>query len=138
MKKGGAVMKRKIIVCLALILSFITLTFPWFTTEGIDIITGMSLFHNPIAVTCMILALIGTFGEFGDNGEIIGSIGILGLIVMEIYEFLTWHIITITGRFDLSFSIQSCFPQFYIAVLCLIITFIIYRCTYHKDQRFIL
>ncbi len=126
-------MKKKILMTLIFILCLSTMLFPWFgKMQGMDDISGLILLKNPVAVTCIILTFIGIWTDFGKNSEIIGAIGLIGIIIMEIYEFLTWHILTITGHFDLNLSIHSSYPEFYLAILCTFITYIIYKHFYQK------
>lgn len=44
-------------------------------------------------------------------------LGLVGMIVSEIYEFLTWHIETITGEFSIQTSFNWAFPEFYLGLL---------------------
>jgi len=121
-------MKRKFIMTGMLTGSLLTMFWPWFGgTRGVQTISGLILLENPIALTCMILAYIGIWSDYGKNSEILGMIGLLGIAVMEIYEFFTWHIITITGHFDLRLSIEWCYPEFYIALFSMIMTLLIYK-----------
>ena len=36
--------------------------------------------------------------------------------VSEVYQFLTWHVVTITGKISLSSSIRLAFPEFYMGL----------------------
>lgn len=126
-------MKKKIILSIALGLSLLTMLLPWFGgVKGVQEVYGILLLENPIAFACMILAFAGIWTNYGRNSEIIGSIGLLGILVMEIYEFLTWHILTITGEFSLSLSLDLCYPEFWIAVLCSIATLSLYKLMNNK------
>lgn len=134
--QGGRKMKRKIILTIAMIICLFTFTWSWFgNARGVQEIQGTIMLHNPIAITCIILVFVGIWTDFGDNSEILGMIGLLGIIAMAIYEFMTWHIITITGQFDINYSIQMCYPEFYYALLCFVFTSFLYRYTYKKYNR---
>lgn len=118
-------------------LSLLTMLFPWFRgLQGIEEVYGVIMLENPIALTCIILAFVGIWTNFGRNSDIIASIGMLGMIVMEIYEFLTWHILPMTGHFDLSLSIDLCYPEFYYALLCIVITYIVFQLTNKNVKLF--
>ncbi len=120
-------MKKKIVMSIIFALSLSTMLLPWFEgAKGIQEIYGTILLENPIAFTCIILVFVGIW-EGSRTGEIIGTIGMLGIIVMEVYEFFTWHILTITGKFSLSLSLDMCYPEFYFAVFSMFITFMLYR-----------
>ena len=42
--------------------------------------------------------------------------GTIGIVISELYEFFTWHILTVTGKFSLEFSLRHAFPAFYIGL----------------------
>ena len=42
--------------------------------------------------------------------------GTVGIVLSEIYKFLTWHIMNITGEFSLQTSLRFAFPEFYIGL----------------------
>lgn len=122
---------------IGLSLSLLTMLFPWFKgIQGVEEVYGVIMLENPVALTCIILSFIGIWTNFGRNSDIIASIGMIGIIVMEIYEFLTWHILTITGHFDLSLSIALCYPEFYYALLCIVMTYIVFQLTNKKVKFF--
>lgn len=127
-------MKRKIFMSIALVISLLTMLLPWFGgAKGVQEVYGILLLENPIAFACIILAFVGIWTNYGRNSEIIGSIGLMGILAMEIYEFLTWHILTITGEFSIHLSLDLCYPEFWIAVLCIIATLVLYKYTNHKQ-----
>lgn len=102
--------------------------FPWFGgAEGIQEVYGLVLLKNPVSLTCILLIYIGIWTDCGKNSEVIGVIGFCGVLVMQIYEFLTWHILTITGHFDLELSMRLSHKEFYIALACIVICLAIYR-----------
>lgn len=118
-------MKKKIIMTIALCICLSTMLLPWFGgLKGVQEIQGYHMLNNPIAVTCIILSFIGIWTNFGRNSDIIGSIGFIGIIGMEIYELLTWHILTITGYFDIALSLSLAYSEFWFAFACTIITYI--------------
>ncbi len=121
-------MKRKIIMTIVLTLSLLMMFFPWFGgAEGIQEVYGLVLLKNPVSLTCLLLISIGIWTDCGKNSEVIGVIGFCGVLVMQIYEFLTWHILTITGHFDLELSMRLSHKEFYIALACIVICLAIYR-----------
>lgn len=128
-------MKKKIIMTCLLFISLSTMCFQWFGGKsGVQDISGLILLHNPIAVTCIVLSFIGIWECFKENSYILTCIGLLGIALMEIYEFLTWHILTITGHFDLQVSFHQCYPYFFIALLCTLATFFIYQSYFQKSD----
>ena len=105
----------------------------WFGGQrGVQDISGLILLNNPIAVACMILTLIGIWTHYGETSYMLIYVGLTGIMMMEIYEFLTWHILTISGSFNLVLSFDWCNPEFYIAVMSMIATLLIYRYYFQK------
>ncbi|MCD7949097.1 MAG: hypothetical protein LUG12_02380 [Erysipelotrichaceae bacterium] len=119
-------MKDKCMITICLILCLMMMLFPWFHYNGINV-TGLIMFQDPIALTCIILSFIGIWGHFGMNSPILGHIGLIGLFVMEIYEFMSWHVLTVTGHYSLFWSINASYPTFYMALFITFITNIIYH-----------
>lgn len=121
-------MKNKVMMTVIFLLSLSTMFMNWFgDTQSDIVVSGLILLNNPIAVTCILITLVGIWLRFGENTYKLTYIGMIGIIVMEIYEFLTWHIFIISGAFDFHLSIALCYPEFYIAVICMLLTFFIFR-----------
>ena len=125
-------MKRKLFLTSLFVLSLYTISLPWFGGKNIETVYGWILLDNPIALTCILLVFFGIWSNYGKNSEIIGKIGMMGIIAMQIYEFLTWHIIGISGHFDLGLSIDLCYPEFYFSLCCILFTYIAYQYIYKK------
>ncbi len=49
--------------------------------------------------------------------NILASLGFGGIVCLEIYHFLTWYILTITGEFSLLTSFNWAYPEFYGALI---------------------
>lgn len=50
----------------------------------------------------------------------------IGIVVSEIYKFLTWHTLTVTGEVSLQNSIRLAFPEFYIGLTISLVMVIAY------------
>ena len=50
-------------------------------------------------------------------GKILGALGTLGIVASELYNFFTWHVLTITGEVNLQHSIKLAFPEFYFGLI---------------------
>lgn len=121
-------MKNKVMMTIIFLLSLSTIFMNWFGDTRTDIVvSGLILLNNPIAVTCIFITLAGIWLRFGENAYKLTYIGLIGIAAMEIYEFFTWHIFTVSGAFDLRLSLDLCYPEFYIAVICMFLTFFIFR-----------
>lgn len=126
-------MKRKLLMTVIFIISLSTMLMNWFGGQrGVQDISGLILLNNPIAVACIILTLIGIWTHYGETSYMLIYVGLTGIMMMEIYEFLTWHIFTISGSFNLALSFDWCNPEFYIAVMSMIATLLIYRYYFQK------
>ena len=56
----------------------------------------------------------------------LGALGTIGIVVSEIYKFLTWHTLTVTGEVSLQNSIRLAFPEFYIGLTISLVMVIAY------------
>jgi len=109
--------------------------FPWF--KGINnsqAIYGTIMLENPIAVTCLLFCFIGIWMDY-KYGQVIETIGWFGVIVMQIYEFLTWHIRIVGGNINIQLSTSLTYSHFYLAVFCAILSFVIYRISIYYFQK---
>lgn len=131
-------MKNKVLMIGILMINCLIMFFPWFKgINGSQVIYGTIMLENPIAVTCLLFCFIGIWIR-QEYGQIIENIGWIGMIVMQIYEFLTWHIRIAGGNIDIQLSSTLAYSNFYLAVICSIISFIIYRVSmyhFYKSQN---
>lgn len=120
-------MKRKIIVSLVLLLDIVFMFNPWFKgIQGVNDIEGTIMLNNPIAFCCLIFVFIGQWIEH-EYGDMLVHFGWIGMIVMQIYEALTWHIRLLGGSFDLGLSLELCYPIFFVALMWLSFSFLVYK-----------
>ena len=128
-------MSRKLAVTILISVSLLTMLLPWFGGQrGVQEIDGLIMLENPIAIGCIIIMYIGLWLPLGYKSDIIAMIGMLGYIAMQVYEFLTWHILTISGRFDLQLSFHLCYPEFYLSVVTMSLTFFIVKWSMIKED----
>ena len=83
--------------------------------KGVQEITGLINLLNPIGIIAVAMFVIGVWVPFNKEivGKVLGALGTIGIVVSEIYEFFTWHTMTITGELSLQHSIRLAFPEFY-------------------------
>ena len=113
-------MKKKLILSIAFIISLVPMLFNQYGgMKGVQEITGLINLLNPIGIFSVILFVIGVWVTFKNKliNTILGFLGVIGVVVSEIYEFLTWHIMTITGEMSLRTSFEFAFPEFYVGLL---------------------
>ncbi|MBR5596808.1 MAG: hypothetical protein IKW30_05305, partial [Lachnospiraceae bacterium] len=58
--------------------------------------------------------------------KVMGILGTVGIVISEIYKFLTWHVMTVTGEISIQHSMQLAFPEFYIGLIVSIIMVAVY------------
>lgn len=113
-------MKKKLILSIAFIISLIPMLFNQYGgMKGVQEITGLINVLNPIGILSVILFVIGIWVSFKNKliNTILGFLGVIGIVVSEIYQFLTWHIMTITGEMSLRTSFEFAFPEFYVGLV---------------------
>ena len=97
------------------------------SAKGVQEITGLINLLNPIGIVSVLMFLMSILCDFKKQiaGKILGAAGVIGIVVSEIYSFLTWHILTITGEMSLQHSINLAFPEFYFGLgISLVMVFV--------------
>ena len=85
----------------------------WFIDEQ-DELYGL-MFHNPVAVISLMILLMGIWLDH-DYAYSMRMFGGIMIILMEVYEFVTWHIRLYGGSVDLSLSFQCVQVGFYLTL----------------------
>lgn len=122
-------MKKKLILSIAFIISLIPMLFNQYGgMKGVQEITGLINLLNPIGILSVILFVIGVWVSFKNKliNTFLGFLGVIGIVVSEIYQFLTWHIMTITGEMSLKTSFEFAFPEFYLGLIMSLVMIIVY------------
>ena len=116
-------------------ISFIVSLTPMFLPQyggcrGVQEISGLINLFNPIGALSAILFFMALWIPLKKVmlSKFLGLIGCLGIIFSEIYEFLTWHIMTVSGRFSLELSFRFAYPEFYIGLGISVAMLILYLC----------
>lgn len=96
--------------------------------RSVQEITGLINLLNPIGIVSIIAFFTGVWVHFENNkiNKILGAVGVIGIVVSEIFEFLTWHIQTITGEMSLQNSFRLAYPEFYIGLVISILMIVLY------------
>ena len=106
--------KERMIVSCTFIISLIPMLLPQYGgCRGVQEISGIVNLLNPIGISAVIMFFVGVL--FKKN--IFGLIGCIGIVAAEIYKFLTWHIMTNSGHFNIGMSFRFAYPEFYIGLL---------------------
>ena len=96
--------------------------------KGVQEITGLINLLNPIWIVSVILFVLGVWFPFKTRvvGKSLGALGVIGIVVSEIYKFLIWHTLTVTGEVSVQNSIRLAFPEFYIGMTISLVMVIAY------------
>ena len=122
-------MKKKGILTTAFIISLLPMLLSQYGgMKGVQEISGLINLFNPIGIISVLLFIIGVWVSFKNKkiNKILGGLGAIGIVVSEIYNFFTWHILTITGEMSLQNSINFAFPEFYIGLAISVVMVILY------------
>ena len=122
-------MKKKVILTIAFVISLLPMLLNQYGgTKGVQEISGLGNLFNPIGLVAVLLFIIGVWVSFKDVkiNKILSILGVVGIVISEIYQFLTWHILTITGEMSLQNSINFAFPEFYIGLAISLIMVVAY------------
>lgn len=122
-------MKKRMILTTAFILSLSPMLLNQYGAKrGVQEISGLINLLNPIGIAAVVLFIIGVWLPINSAkvSKAIGGIGTIGIVLSEIYRFLTWHIMTITGEFSIQTSLRMAFPEFYIGLVVSLVMVIFY------------
>lgn len=96
--------------------------------KGVQEISGLVNLLNPFGIIAVALFVIGVWVPFKNEfvGRILGAFGTIGMVASEIYQFFTWHVMTITGELSLQHSIRLAFPEFYVGLAASLVMVVSY------------
>lgn len=129
-------MKKKILLSIGFIVSLIPMLFNQYGgMKGVQEITGLINLLNPIGIVSVLLFIVGVWVSFKNKllNKLLGFFGVIGIVFSEIYQFLTWHIMTITGKMSLRTSFEFAFPEFYVG-LVVSLAMVVYYCIIEKKM----
>ena len=122
-------MKKRIILSAAFIISLLPMLLNQYGgLKGVQEITGLINLLNPIGIASVVLFIVGVWVPMKKTvfNKVMGILGTVGIVISEIYKFLTWHVMTVTGEISIQHSIQLAFPEFYIGLIVSIIMIVVY------------
>jgi len=122
-------MKKKIILTIAFILRLSPMLLNQYGgAKGIQEISGLCNLFNPIGIIAALLFIIGAWIPFKNIrvSKVLSILGLVGIVITEIYQFLTWHIQTITGNMSMQNSFNFAILEFYIGLTVSLIMIIAY------------
>ena len=113
-------MKKKVIFSIVFIVSLLPMLLNQYGgMKGVQEITGLINLLNPIGIISVLLFVIGVWMPLKKAilSKTLGAMGTIGMVVSEIYQFFTWHVMTITGEISLQNSVMLAFPEFYVGLI---------------------
>lgn len=122
-------MKKKIILTIAFLISLLPMLLNQYGgRKSVQEISGLINLFNPIGIISVVLFVVGIWLPIDNTkiGKCLGGLGVVGIVFSEIYEFFTWHTLTITGELSLRNSIRFAFPEFYIGLAISLVMIWIY------------
>ena len=122
-------MRKKIILSASFVVSLLPMLLNQYGgLKRVQEITGLINLLNPIGITSVFLFVVGVWIPIKNVfiNKVLGALGTIGIVISEIYKFLTWHVMTVTGEISIQHSIQLAFPEFYIGLVVSIIMIVVY------------
>ena len=122
-------MKKKFVLSAAFGISLLPMLLNQYGgCKGVQEITGLLNLLNPVGILSVALFVTGVWVPFRkeSTGMLLGAAGTIGIVVSEVYQFFTWHVLTITGEVSLRHSIQFAFPEFYFGLAVSLAMVIVY------------
>lgn len=112
-------MKKKLTLSAAFLLSLLPMLADQFGgRRGVQEISGLMNLLSPIGILSAALFAAGVWvpSKKPIAGKVLGASGAVGMVISEIYNFFTWHVLTVTGEVSLRLSLRFAFPEFYIGL----------------------
>ena len=122
-------LKKKVKLTIAYALSLLPMLLSQYGgMMDIQEISGLINLTNPIGLLALVLFLIGVWAPFENKrtGWIMGLVGTVGMVISEIYNYFTWHVLTITGEISLKNSMMFAFPAFYLGLVVSVLMVVVY------------
>lgn len=129
-------MKKKVILTISFLISLLPMLLNQYGgMKGVQEITGLINLLNPIGIMSVLLFVIGVWVAFKNKllNKLLGFFGVIGIVFSEIYQFLTWHIMTITGEMNIRTSFEFAFPEFYVGLM-VSLAMVVYYCVIEKKM----
>lgn len=122
-------LKNKIKLTIAFALSLLPMLLSQYGgMRGMQEISGLINLTNPIGLLALVLFLVGVWAPFENKrtGWAMGILGTIGMVISEIYNYFTWHVLTITWEISLKNSILLAFPEFYLGLVVSVLMVVVY------------
>lgn len=130
-------MQKRLVLSIVFLISLLPMLFNQYGgMKGVQEITGMINLLNPIGMTALALFVIGVWAPLKklSTGKLLGAVGVIGIVVSELYTFISWHYMTITGKISIQNSLQLAFPEFYLGLIVSLAMVAIYFMLQYKTK----
>ena len=131
-------MKKKVVLTLAFTLSLLPMLLSQYGgMKGIQEISGLINLASPIGLFSLVIFMVGVWVPFDNQktGWMMGLAGTIGIIISELYNYFTWHVLTITGEISLENSIMLAFPEFYLGLVASVLMVAVYMIVCLKSRE---
>ena len=136
-------MKKKCILSAVFLISLLPMLLNQYGgLKGVQEITGLINLFNPIGIISVMLYFVGVWVPMKKHGmgTLLGAFGVIGIVISEIYKFVTWHVMTITGEISFQNSIEFAFPEFYFGLavsLFMVVLYFVIDKKYNESPKLI-
>lgn len=131
-------MKKKLILTAAFVISLAPMLLSQYGgMRGIQEISGLINLTSPIGMTALIAFIVGVWAPFENKRTewTFGLIGTVGMVLSEVYNYFTWHVLTITGEISLENSIMLAFPEFYLGLVVSVLMVVVYLLITRRNRK---
>ena len=131
-------MKKKLILTIAFVISLAPMLLSQYGgMRGVQEISGLLNLSSPIGMVALIAFIVGVWVPFQNEktGWTFGLIGTIGMVLSEVYNYFTWHVLTITGEISLKNSIMLSFPEFYLGLVVSVLMVVVYLVITRRNRK---
>lgn len=125
------------LILVLLLGSIAGLFLPWlYFDRNVDYARGLDFLIAPLFFAGMIGSCVLCLLKERDNTVNVFNLIALALVPIScVHQFLTWHVMTITGRIDLSVSFSTAHFGFYMTFFCSLAATLLFAAGLIKTRR---
>ncbi|SCJ90585.1 Uncharacterised protein [uncultured Eubacterium sp.] len=104
------------LILVLLFFSVVGLFLPWlYFDRSVDYTTGLDFLVAPLFFSGLVGSIV--LSLLRERSQMVNIVNLVALLLIPsscIFQFLTWHVMTITGKIDLSVSFSTAHCGFYL------------------------
>lgn len=104
------------LILVLLFFSIVGLCLPWlYFDRSVDYTTGLDFLIAPLFFSGLVGSIV--FGLLRERSQMVDIVNLVALLLIPsscLFQFLTWHVMGITGRLDLAVSFSTAHCGFYL------------------------